>query len=354
VLTPTLTGRGTTLNPQNRFDKIDYLVDLDEHPLDDPEYVVISPKTTFLKDHSQTLISYNDSPDIPFRAGINPYRGCEHGCIYCYARPYHEYLGLSAGLDFETKIMVKLDAPQLLIKELSAKKYEPQIIAMSGITDVYQPAERHFKLTRQLLKILAEFKNPVGMVTKNHLVTRDLDILKELASQHCVAILVSVTSLNQDLQQILEPRTSIPTKRLEAIYKLNEAGISVAANIAPVIPGLTDHEIPAILKAVREAGAQTASYIPVRLPYAVKDLFENWLEQHLPTQKEKVLNRIREIRGGQLNDPQFGSRMTGSGEYAKHIDTLFESSYRKLNFPGLKYQLTAKNFKPAYGQLGLF
>ena len=315
--------RGALENPANRFEKIMLEPDADWNPQDD-----VLPRTQFLKDHSKTVITMNDSPDIGFRAGLNPYRGCEHGCIYCYARPTHEYLGFSAGLDFESKIMVKEDAPELLRAELSSPKWQPQVIFMSGVTDCYQPVERKLKLTRRCLEVLAEFRNPVGIVTKNALVARDADLLGELARHDAVAVMISVTSLDPALRSIMEPRTSPPAARLETIRKLAAAGIRVGVLVAPIIPGLTDHEIPAILQAAAAAGATSAGYTVIRLPHAVAPLFEQWLGTHFPDKKEKVLNRLRAMRGGKLYDAEWNKRFSGEGIFAEQIAQMFEVARR--------------------------
>src|SRR5262245_42876238 len=303
VSTEKIRGRGAASNPANRFDKTSYQRSEWDEP-GDP-----SVDTVFLKDETRSIIAYNDSPDVGFNASINPYRGCEHGCIYCFARPNHEYLGFSAGLDFETKILVKEDAPELLRKELASPNWEPQVIAISGVTDAYQPIERRLQLTRRCLEVLAEFRNPVVIITKNELVTRDIDLLSELASHNAVIVFVSVTSLRNELARDLEPRASQPQRRLAAIEALSTAGIHVGVLVAPLMPGLTDHEMPSILKACRAAGARFAGYVPLRLPFGLAPLFEEWLKLHAPLQKEKILGRVREIRGGRLNDPNFKSRM---------------------------------------------
>jgi len=343
-------GRGTPENPPNRFERLAYLPII-ETP-DDQERTV---KTQYLKDASRSLITYNDSPDVGFEASINPYRGCEHGCIYCYARPYHEYLGFSAGLDFETRILVKEDAPELLREELASPKWQPKVVAISGVTDAYQPIERKLQLTRRCLEVLAEFRNPVVIVTKNQLVTRDIDLLKELASLDAAAVCVSVTTLDAELARVMEPRTSTPANRLEAIRALTEAGVPVRALVAPVIPGLTDHEIPSIIQAASEAGARHAGYVVVRLPHGVKELFERWLEDHFPDRKKKVLNRIRGIRGGKLNDPNFGSRMRGEGVFAEQINSMFKLACRRFGIEfGAPELSTAAFRRPAQPQLNLF
>jgi DNA repair photolyase len=349
VSTEKIRGRGAASNPANRFDKTSYHRSDWDDP-DDP-----SVQTIFLKDETRSIINYNDSPDVGFNASINPYRGCEHGCIYCFARPNHEYLGFSAGLDFETKILVKEDAPELLRRELASSSWEPQVIAISGVTDAYQPIERRLQLTRRCLEVLADFRNPVVIITKNELVTRDIDVLSRLARVESVLIFVSVTSLDSELARELEPRASQPSRRIAAIEALARAGIPVGTLVAPVIPGLTDHEMPAILSAVAKAGATTASYVPLRLPYGVAPLFQEWLTLHRPRQKEKILNRIRDIRGGRLNDPNFRTRMQGSGAYARHLAELFEAGCRKAGLNSNRPVLSANAFRrPGPAQLGLF
>jgi DNA repair photolyase len=317
-----IVGRGAAGNPKNRFERIE--VEPDETEGDEPR-----PETVYLRDHSRSIIARNDSPDIGFDASINPYRGCSHGCVYCYARPTHEYLGLSAGLDFESRILVKQDAPELLRKELLSPRWNPQVLSMSGVTDPYQPVERRLRITRRCLGVLAEFRNPVVIVTKNYLVTRDLDLLSELASHDAAAVAFSLTTLDDDLRRIMEPRTSRPARRLAAVEKLAAGGIPVGVMTAPVIPGLNDHELPNLLSAAAEAGATFAAYVPVRLPYAVAPLFEDWLARHFPERKDKVLNRVRSMRGGELNDAGFGSRMRGEGLFAQHIAQLFSISCRR-------------------------
>src|SRR5687768_13752511 len=314
-------GRGAGSNPPNRFYRRSVVPDPEAA---DPEEPL--PRTQFIKDTARTIIARNDSPDIGFETSINPYRGCEHGCVYCYARPFHEYLGFSPGLDFETKILVKEDAPKLLREELSSPKWKPQTIAVSGVTDCYQPAERKFLLTRGCLEVLAEFRNPAVIITKNHLVTRDIDLLSDLARHRAVAVAVSLTTLDADLARTMEPRTSTPSRRLAAIEALAAAGIPVGVNVAPIIPGLTDSEVPAILKAAAKARACFAGHTVVRLPYAVKEIFEKWLGDHFPDRKQKVIHRIQEVRGGALNDPRFGSRMSGEGVYAEQVSALFALS----------------------------
>ena len=334
--------RGAAENSPNRFEKIHLEPDAEWNPDNNP-----LPRSQFFKDHSQTVISRQDSPDISFLASLNPYRGCEHGCIYCYARPTHEYLGFSAGLDFESKIMVKADAPELLRKELASPKWKPQVIFLSGVTDCYQPVERKLKLTRRCLEVLAEFRNPVFIVTKSQLVTRDIDLLAELARYQAVGILLSITTLDSDLRQIMEPRTSPPLARLKAISELAGAGIPVGVNIAPIIPGLTDHELPAILKAAAKAGATSAGYTVVRLPHAVAPLFENWLATHFPDRKEKILNRIRAMRDGKLYKSEWGKRFTGEGIYADQLAQMFDVARRKAGIRNDGAELSAESFRRA-------
>jgi DNA repair photolyase len=287
---------------------------------------------------------------------VNPYRGCEHGCIYCYARPTHEYLGFSPGLDFETKILVKHTAPQLLRETLASTGYEPKSITISGVTDPYQPIERKLRLTRGCLEVCAEFRNPVGIVTKNRLVTRDIDVLQELDRFDAAAVFLSVTTLDVSLNRILEPRTSLPEQRLGAIAELAEAGIPAGVLVAPVIPGLNDSEIPSILEAAASAGARTAGFIVLRLPHGVAPLFESWLDEHMPERKDRILNRVRSVRGGKLNDPRFGSRMSGEGFHADQIEQLFRVACRKRGLNEDRFDLSTAHFRrrPIDGQMDFF
>ncbi len=349
ALFPSPRGRGTGRQPINRFEPL--RVEIEPDPEDAPR----DPRTRYLRDASRSVISRNRSPDVPFETSLNPYRGCEHGCIYCYARPTHEYLGLSSGLDFETQIFAKSEAPSLLRRELARPSWQPQILALSGVTDPYQPAERRLELTRGCLQVLAEFRNPVGLITKSALVARDTDVLQELVRHRAASVTLSVTSLDPDLARRMEPRAAQPRARLRAIEALAGAGIPVGVIVAPIIPGLNDHEIPAILKACADAGAGWAGMISVRLPHAVKDLFAAWLEEHYPQRGEKVLGRIREIRGGQLNDPRFGSRMTGSGVYYEQIRDVFRLARQRSGLSERGPELSAAAFRrPAQGQLRLF
>ncbi|HET6527455.1 MAG TPA: PA0069 family radical SAM protein [Balneolaceae bacterium] len=343
-------GRGSSDNPANRFEDRYTDYDLDEESGQKP-----SQKTKLIPDDAKEILSKNDSPDLPFNYGLNPYRGCEHGCIYCYARPTHEYLGFSAGLDFESRIMVKYDAAEKLREKFNSKSWKPQTVVLSGVTDAFQPIERKLEITRSCLKVFAEARNPVGIITKNYLVTRDIDYLKELSEYNAVHVTLSITTLDRDLCRIMEPRTSQPYRRLKAIEELAEAGISVGVNVAPIIPGLTDHEAPDILKAARDAGAIRAAYTIVRLPYGVKDLFQEWLEQHFPDRKEKVLNRIRDLRGGKLYDSTFGKRFGGEGEFYHQIRSMFKIQTKKLGLNERSVSLSTEHFRrPEKGQLGLF
>jgi DNA repair photolyase len=343
-------GRGATINPPDRFDRLVFEPDPEALEGESPR-----PRTEFFADASRSILARNQSPDVGFEFSLNPYRGCEHGCTYCFARPTHETLGFSSGLDFETKILVKRDAPALLRDELSRKSWKPQVIALSGVTDPYQPVERRLGLTRACLEVLAEFRNPVLIVTKNHLVARDRDVLGDLARDRAAGVCVSVTSLDGTLQRRLEPRTSPPERRLEAIRMLSESRVPVGVLVAPVIPGLTDHEMPAILRAAADAGARFAGYVPLRLPYAVKELFERWLEDHFPDRKEKVLGRIRDLRGGKLNDPRFGSRLRGEGIFAEEIRALFTIACRRAGIADGRAELSAAAFRrPGAAQLSLW
>ncbi|HEV3205027.1 MAG TPA: PA0069 family radical SAM protein [Gemmataceae bacterium] len=343
-------GRGAQVNPAGRFERIHYEPDPETPPSEQP-----APATQFLKDTSRSIIAYNDSPDVGFSASVNPYRGCEHGCIYCYARPTHEYFGFSPGLDFETKIMVKEDAPELLRKELSSPKWQPQVVAISGVTDPYQPVERRLQLTRRCLQVFAEFRNPVGIVTKNHLVTRDIDVLMELARHEAAGVFLSVTTLDGELARLLEPRATQPEGRLEAIETLTRAGIPTGVMVAPVIPGLTDHEMPAIIAAAARAGARFAGFVTLRLPLGVGPLFEDWLTKHYPDRKDKVLNGIRAIRAGKLNDSNFGTRMRGQGPMAEILADMFHLACKKAGIDGRHPSLSSAAFRhPAGNQPLLF
>jgi DNA repair photolyase len=302
--------------------------------------------TEFLPDNAQSIIASNDSPDVPYSYSINPYRGCEHGCSYCYARPTHERLGMSSGLDFESRILVKHDAARLLRQELCRSTWSGEIIALSGVTDCYQPCERKFRLTRGLLEVLREARQACMLITKNALLLRDLDLLSELAAERLVHVSLSITSLDRSLTGVLEPRTSTPEARLRAITALAAAGVPVGVMVAPVIPGLTDHELPAILDAARQAGAVAAGFTLLRLPESVGPLFLDWLERHRPLARQRVEGLIRSTRGGALDDARFGCRMRGDAAYADGIAASFKVFARKLELDRPRPPLDVTRFRP--------
>jgi DNA repair photolyase len=333
-----LPGRGTGLNPENRYERIH--IELDAEEDDGP-----APPTIYYRDTSKTVLAENESPDIPFRFSLNPYRGCEHGCIYCYARPTHEYLSFSAGLDFERRIMVKHDAPELLRQTFMSPRWQPELVSLSGNTDCYQPVERRLQVTRRCLEVFREFRNPVGIVTKSTLVTRDLDLLSDLAAQRVVHVFFSITTLDGNLARRMEPRAARPDRRLEAMQAISAAGVPVGVLVAPVIPGLNDEEIPRILRAAASAGACTASWVLLRLPKPVDQLFADWLAEHLPERRERVLGRIRECRDGRVSDARFGSRMRGEGVYAEHISALFRTAARRYGLDRPLPPLTVEAFR---------
>ena len=325
-------GRGATLNPGGRFERhtreaVDDGWASLEQLAGDP-----APATQALPDRARTIIAHNDSPDVPFDQSINPYRGCEHGCVYCYARPSHGHLGLSAGLDFETKIFVKHEAAALLRQELARPGYVCKPISLGANTDPYQPLERRLRITRQVLEVLADARHPVGIVTKSALVTRDIDLLAPMARDGLARVYVSVTTLDPEIARTLEPRASAPRRRLEAIGVLAAAGITTGVMVAPIIPALTDHEIEPIMAAAADAGAASAGYVLVRLPHEVKDLMAAWLDAHFPGRAAHVLSLIRQCRDGRLNDPEFGSRMRGAGVYAELIRQRFRQASRRQGF----------------------
>lgn len=345
---PVTHGRGASSNPAGRFERLAFVPE----PVEGEDEDGRALPTELFRDTSKSILTFNDSPDVPLDVTLNPYRGCEHGCIYCYARPYHEYLGLSAGVDFERRIFVKEQAAALLRDALTAPSWTPQVIGLSGVTDPYQPVERQLRVTRACLEVLAEFRNPVAVITKNHLVTRDIDVLASMVDHDAVEVFLSVTTLEDDLARVMEPRASRPALRLEAVRKLRDAGIPVGVMVAPIIPGLTDHEVPAILEAAAAAGAMTAGRTVLRLPHGVKDLFAQWLEVHAPHRKDKVLNRLRDMRDGKLNDAAFGSRMVGQGPFAESIHRMFDLHRRRLGLTQKLPLSTAAFRRP--GQLPLF
>jgi DNA repair photolyase len=348
---PTQRSRGAISNPANRFESLAYENDADGTDDFEPSPV----RTEFYRDATQSVLTRNNSPDVSFDVSLNPYRGCEHGCVYCFARPTHEFLGFSSGLDFESRIVVKENAPELLRKELAKRSYRPEPIALSPNTDCYQPIERKLKLTRRCLEVFAEFRNPVGIVTKNALVTRDLDLLCELARYDAVNVFISVTTLDPELRRILEPRTSPPAARLRAIRELSEAGIPTGVLVAPIIPAINDHEIPKLVAAAGEAGATSAGYVLLRLPHSVAPMFEEWLGEHFPDRKEKVLNQVRSMRSGELYESEYGKRMTGNGIHAEKIAQLFEIAVRKAKLNGRRHELCTAHFRrPPGNQMELF
>jgi DNA repair photolyase len=338
-------GRGASFNPQNRFEKLsveDFTFD-DWPDLEEQELKNLS--TEYFIDNSKTVIAKNDSYDLGFDYSFNPYRGCEHGCIYCYARSTHEFLGFSSGVDFETKIMVKPSGAKLLENEFRKKNYKPDVIMFSGNTDCYQPIEKKLEITREALKVCLKYRNPAALITKNALVQRDIDILKEMAELKLVSVTLSVTTLDRELARKMEPRTSSPEMRLKTIEALSKNNIPVGVNLAPIIPGLNEKEIPEILKEASERGAMYAGHIMLRLPYAVKDLFVDWVKREFPERANKILNSIREIRGGKLNSSEWGKRFSGEGELADTIHKLFKISCRKYGLNKRDFNLTRKHFK---------
>jgi DNA repair photolyase len=342
-------GRGAAGNPANRFEPLHVAPDRDAADETDA-----SPPTLFFKDSARSVISRNDSPDIPFDASLNPYRGCEHGCVYCYARPTHEYLGLSCGLDFETRIFVKEDAPGLLRRELGRRSWTPQPLALSGVTDPYQPVERRLTLTRRCLEVLAACGNPVSVITKSALVLRDADLLAGLAGDRAATVAISITTLDEELRRQLEPRAASADVRLDAIARLREAGVPTGVMLAPVIPGLTDHEIPGILARAAEAGASYAAYTMLRLPHGVAGLFGEWLRRCVPDGSAKVLGRLRDVRGGALNDGCFGSRMRGRGPIADLVDDVFHLARERAGLPADASALSTAAFRRPAAQPSLF
>ncbi len=355
---PVLRGRGTDEDPANRFERLH----IEPLPKDDEDPAARS--TQYFRDASRSVLTRNLSPDVGFDWSLNPYRGCEHGCSYCYARPTHEYLGLSAGLDFESKIFVKPDAPELLEWELASPRWKPEHIAMSGVTDPYQPVERRLGITRGCMEVLVRARHPVAVVTKSRLVERDADLLGELARYDAAHVAISITTLDRSLQRAMEPRASPPEHRLEAVRALVAAGVPVTVFVAPVIPGLTDHEVAAIIEAAAEAGATEVGYMILRLPGAVRQIFLSWMDDHCPDRAEKVKSRLRNLRGGKLNESAFGKRMRGEGPFADQIRSLFHVSREKAGFPRRVPALSTEHFRrpgrppraaaPAKPQLDLF
>jgi DNA repair photolyase len=348
-------GRGATLNPEGRFEKglREAFDDGWDTPVEDEPG---RPKTIVTAERVKSIISRNESPDIPFTCSINPYRGCEHGCIYCYARPSHAYLNLSPGLDFETRLFAKVNAAEKLREELAKPGYECSTITIGANTDPYQPAEREWRITRSILEVAAECNQPVGIITKNAMVERDLDILAPMGRKGLASVFVSVTTLDHDLARRMEPRASAPARRIEAIGELARAGVPVGVMVAPVVPLLTDSATEQILEAAAAAGAKSAGYVLMRLPYEVKDLFKDWLMHHYPLKAEHVMSRVRQMRDGKDNDPNFGSRMRGRGEFADLLAQRFDKACKSLGLNEHRRKLDISQFKRPRldGQMDLF
>ncbi|HEY2783118.1 MAG TPA: PA0069 family radical SAM protein [Steroidobacteraceae bacterium] len=348
-------GRGSSSNVAGRFDSL-ILEKADDGWYQDE--ILENPAETVLPDRARSVITSNDSPDVGFEVSINPYRGCAHGCVYCFARPTHSYLGLSPGLDFETKLFYKADAVNILEAELAKPRYVCKTIALGINTDGYQPLEKRLEVTRGILAVLARCRHPVTIVTKSALIVRDLDLLTDLAKDRLVSVMVSVTSLTNDIKRTLEPRTASPQARLRVIQQLSEAGVPVGVLVAPVIPAITDHEIEDIMAAAKTAGASRAGYVLLRLPHELKIIFREWLAEHYPDRAKHVMSLINQSRGGKDYDSQFGTRMRGTGPYAELLRTRFDLVKRKLGFAGAeeRYELNTKLFrppKPATPQLSL-
>jgi DNA repair photolyase len=319
----TIKGRGAADNPRGRFEKL-------ERDRQEDEHIQSRPETVITLQQARSIISRNDSPDLPFSQSINPYQGCEHGCIYCYARPSHAYLGLSPGLEFETRIFAKENAAELLRAELSRPEYRCELISLGANTDPYQPAERERRITRGILEVLWEFRHPVGIVTKGSLIERDLDLLEPMASEGLVQVFISIGTLDGEIARTLEPRAAAPYRRVETLRRLAARGVPCGVFVAPVIPFLNDKDMEAVLEAAAGAGARTAGFTLLRLPWEVKDLFKGWLEQHYPLKAAHIMARIRDMRGGRENDPEFGSRMRGDGKFAELLRSRFGVACKRL------------------------
>lgn len=344
---PELKGRGAQSQPANRFLSVETVPDHEQlDPNDDYFQSLDRPETVYAPDVSQTIISTNNSPDIPFNYSLNPYRGCLHGCSYCYARPSHEYLGLSAGIDFETKIFFKPQAASLFRRWLARPQWQPEWISLSGITDPYQPIERQLEISRACLAVAAECRQPIGIVTKNALVTRDIDHLAELAHHNAVRVALSITTLDDELARRMEPRTSSPQARLRAIRELSAAGIPTHVMMAPIIPGLSDSHMAAVLEAAREAGAETAGYVLLRLPLSVEPVFFGWLDRYYPDHRPRIETLLRSARQGELYRGEFGKRMRGTGEFATQIAAAFRVFAQKYGFNQGRVPLNTAAFRP--------
>jgi DNA repair photolyase len=348
-------GRGATGNPPCRYDSSVHVAEDDGWGVEEESPPAL--QTTVHPDSSRSVIAWNQSPDIPFDRSVNPYRGCEHGCIYCYARPTHAYLGLSPGIDFESRLFVKPDAARLLAEELRQPGYRCRPLALGTNTDPYQPVERTWQVTRQILEVLADCQHPVTITTKGALVERDIDLLSAMAERNLAEVLVSLGSLDRKLARHLEPRAASPERRLLTLQRLAAAGIPAGVLVAPVIPALNDHEVEAVLGACAAVGATMAGYVLLRLPHEVEGLFEDWLELHAPLKAKRVMGLVRECHGGRAHDPQFGRRMTGTGQYAALIGKRFEVSCRRLGLNRPRAGLDTTRFRPpddGSGQLPLF
>jgi len=336
-------GRGAISNQTSRFEKQERFAIDDGWTVEEEAATALN--TSLGIDKARSVITYNQSPDIPFDRSINPYRGCEHGCIYCFARPTHAYLGLSPGLDFETKLFYKPDGAALLAEELRHKNYRPAPIAIGTNTDPYQPIERQQKIMRQLLEVLFDHRHPVSIVTKSNLILRDLDILEALAKRNLVSVTISVTTLDRSLARNLEPRAPTPARRIDAIEKLSQAGIPTGVLAAPMIPALNDWELERILEATANAGATNASFVYLRLPHEIKSLFEEWLDNHVPDKKKHVLNLVRDGRGGKLYDAAWGQRMKGTGAYANMVSQRFNAARRRFRLRKRRLELDTGQFR---------
>ena len=335
-------GRGATINPDGRFES--QTREVFDDGWGNCEDDIASIKTTLNRDRAKTVINYNDSPDVPFDRSINPYRGCEHGCVYCFARPSHSYLGLSAGLDFETKLFYKEDAASTLVKELAKPRYTCQPITLGINTDAYQPVERKLQLTRRILDVLAKHKHPVSIVTKSALIERDIDILSKMAKLNLASVAISITTLDISLARLMEPRAAAPQRRLQTIEALTKEGIPVGVLVAPVIPVLSDPEMESILELASNAGAQFAGCVLLRLPHEVKDLVKNWLNTHFPLKADHVMNRMRDTRGGKEYDSTFGVRMRGTGLYAELMQKRFHLACKKFELNKKNIELDCSQF----------
>ena len=341
-------GRGAVSNQAGRFERFQtepLCASEREEASPGDEEISSSPATTVTPERTRTIITRNDSPDIPFDRSINPYKGCEHGCIYCFARPTHAFLGLSPGLDFETKIFSKPDAARLLREELRRPGYQCRVMALGSNTDPYQPAEKRLRITRGILEVLAEHRHPLTIVTKSHLVLRDLDILKPMADVGLAGIMLSVTTLDLGLARSMEPRASPPMRRVETIARIAQCGIPVGVLASPMIPGLNDHEMERILEACAQAGARWAGYILLRLPLEIKDLFAEWLREHYPLRADHVLNLVRQTREGKLNQSEFGTRMRGTGPFADLLQRRFAVACRRLGLNADESRLDTSQFR---------